>query len=145
MSRPFPEFLKDKSKKQTIPLKLRRLVLDSIERYQEILNAWDYTGKIKYQEEDAEGLAAHIETDRRYLSFIIFIYPLAIKNWKESGDEYMEELMAHEMSHLLTNGVTDLLLSLYKTDKEVTDERESLTEKISRLVVRIDKFKKKKK
>ncbi len=103
----------------------------------------NYTGDILYMEEDkpaADGdTLASIFVDRQYLKATIKIYPVLIKKWKETGDEIIEDTIAHETAHILTDQMNNLILAPYKNEGEAKDAWESLTQSIANISIKLDR------
>lgn len=131
-------------KKPGVDPKLKRLVIDSLRRHAWNMGVSHYKGDIVYMEEDrieeGEGPThASMTIDRRYLRAVLKIYPAAIKRWKTEGDRSIEDLIAHETAHILTEHLYHLATAVYKDSGEMEDAREALTESIGRLSVMLDK------
>lgn len=137
-------------KDQPIPKKFRALVKDAIKRHAWNIGVSNYVGDILYMKEDKKsendaGIYAEIDVDRRYLGFVLKIYPLTIKRWKEKGDSFLEEVIAHEVGHLATSHLYWLATCVYKDDGETKDAWETLTTIIGRLSEKIDELERRKK
>jgi hypothetical protein len=140
--------------KNPVNPKLKKLVLDALKHHAWNLGVSEYQGNIFYMEEDEKRedgclLHANITVDTRYLKATIRIFPCAIKEWetreKESkgeGDKFINGIIAHEVSHIITQPMFDLAVATYKNEGELKDAWESLTERISRLTIALDKLKK---
>src|SRR3990167_5085669 len=93
-------------KKSTVSKKLKELVVDSIRRHAWNIGVSHFTADILWAEEDKKKdddfLLAETEPDRRYLHATFTIYPFAIRRWKERGEPFIENLIAHEVAHLAT-------------------------------------------
>lgn len=136
-------------KKSPIPKKLKKTVIDAVQRHSWNMGVSNFVGDILYMSEDKEktenlsDVHAEITVDRRYLRATFKIYPIVVKTWKKEGSQYLEEVIAHEVAHITTQHVIDLLTSCYKDEGETNDAWESLTQVVARLSLRIDKLQKK--
>lgn len=136
-------------KKSPVPQKLKSLVRDAIKRHVWNMGVSLYQGDIIYMANDevrtrGGDLMAEMDVDRRYLKATLKIYPVAIKRWKEDGDDFIEHLVAHETAHIVTQHMMDMATSVYKDDGEMKDAWETLTEIIGRMSLNIDNNQKKK-
>lgn len=75
--------------------------------------------------------------DLRYLTFQMRIYPACIASWEKEGVSAVEEVVSHEMAHIVTQHMMDLATAPYKMRSEMHDAWERLTEKVSRLANKI--------
>lgn len=136
--------------KYSVPKKLKNLVKDLIRRHAWNMGVSHYMGDIIYMQKDKsrddDGTTlAECRVDRRYLTASFRIYPAAVKEWKERGDVAMEEVIAHEVAHILTDHLHYLAICCYKDEGETKDAWESLTSSIARISEKLDKELKKKK
>lgn len=120
--------------------KARKLVDKFISKYKEKANIshWTITAKFIEEQEfyNKNKTLASINADDVYLNAEIFIYPAFFKeNIKEQ-----EKIIAHEISHCLTNPIADLCGELISgklvTSRELEKETEKLTEIIAILMTR---------
>lgn len=129
-------------KKLKVPRKLKALVIDSVRRHAWNIGVSHYTADILWADEDKKKeedfLFAETEPDRRYLHATFTIYPFAIRRWKERGDSFIENLMAHEVAHLATAHLYHCATCRYVEEGEMDDAWESLTETIGRLSHKLD-------
>lgn len=144
--------MKKKKKSNTIPLKLKKLIKDAAKRHAWNIGVSHYECSIWYMKEDIDprdGNRGHVVAealvDRRYLTLAIRIYPCAIEHWKKDGDEYMEDVVAHEVAHAATEHFKDMAYATFKDDGELKDAWETCTQVIARLSVNLDKYKRGKK
>lgn len=124
-----------------IPEKLKDLVKDAIKRHAWNIGVSHYTGDIHWMQEDVEGdgiIAAEITVNRRYLKFTLKIYPDTVKKWHEQGDQYVEEVIAHEIAHLATHHFYDVATARYCDDGEMKDAWETCTQVIGQLSYRLN-------
>lgn len=144
--------MNDKPNKTTgkpIPEEMKVIVRETIDRGRWAMNLEDYHFDIHYMEEDAyrkhdcDGkTVAEISVNQRYLSAVIKIYPHAILTWETDGDEFLRDAVMHEMAHVLTEGMKDLVYNPFKTEQESKDAWEALTTKVGRLAMRVPEKKK---
>lgn len=142
---------KKKLKSPAAPSKFRKLVLDAMRRHCWNIGVSHFKGDILYMDEDDSKLQSNgstsyvmmsMNTDRRYLRATLKIFPEAIRRWKEDGDETVEKCIAHEVAHIATQHMMDLVVACYKDEGECKDAWESLTETIGRLSYEIHRLKK---
>lgn len=135
--------------KAKVPKKLKTLIIDSLRRHAWNMGVSEYRVDILWMHEDKEtregSVYADMTPDRRYLQTDLKIYPRFIAEWKKRGNDFLEEVIAHEVGHLATAHLHWLAISTYKDDGELTDAWEILTERIGRLSVTLDNKLRKKK
>lgn len=137
--------------KKPIPQKLKDLVIDAMRRHAWNMGVSEYKGDILYMEEEKEDddnggvTLAEMNVDRRYLKCTLKIYPVFLKDWKEKGDKFVEQIIAHEVAHIATAHLKDCAYYRHVEQSEIKDAWEALTERIGRLSVKIDEFEKTKK
>jgi len=132
-------------RKTKLPQKLKDLVIKALRNHAWNMGVSHYTGDIIYMENDKDAsreVLADIDVSRRYLRGTIQIYPKAVKRWELEGDKAMTEVIAHEVAHILTSHLADLASSPFKSKDEFDDAHEALTEKISRMSMRIEELEK---
>jgi len=138
-----------------IPRKFRKMVVDDVYRYLDILGFNQYKPQIFYMKKDddkdyigdgsfSEKLASVI-VDRRYLDLRVNIYPNFVERWKDKSfdDNDVHEAIAHEVSHVATEHMYIMATTTYKDEGEVTDARENATQIVARLAHRISNYCKK--
>lgn len=103
-----------------------------------------YEHKASNKDRDGSIIAASIDVDRRYLNASVKIFPRTLDEWKVGNRHRVEEIVAHELSHVSTQHLFDLATATYKDEGETKDAWESLTELISRLSCKIVKLEQKK-
>lgn len=130
-------------KNNPVPEKIKKLIREACKRHAWNLQVTEYEIDIHYMTDDVEDdfsiTNASITTDRRYLSATLKIYPHLLKRAKKEGLHVIEDVIAHEMSHIVTDHLYCLATSIYKDDGEMKDAWESLTERISRLSLALEK------
>lgn len=131
-------------KQPSVPVKLKKLVIDSLRQHCWNMGVSHYVGDILYMENDADlsgnsELYADITVDTRYKKCVLRVYPAMIREWKERGDKFVEGVIAHEVAHILVQPLLNLATSVYKSEKEVEDAQETLTEMISRISLKVNK------
>lgn len=135
------------SKRKPIPPKLKNLVRDAMRRHAWNIGVSHYNGDIIYADDDKKSddggfVNGEMHVDRRYLHATLYIFPEAIRNWQQDGDDFIEHLVAHEAAHIATQHMMDLVISCYKDQGETKDAWESLTEMIGRMSIKIAEAKK---
>lgn len=141
--------LKKKSKK-AIPDKLRKIIISASSRYLKVLGFGNYDVKVYWQKSAAikgpdqrtEGeIAATMTVDQRYLRAQLRVYPHMINAWnnKSMDEDDIEEIIAHEVSHIATNHLFTIAVATYKEEGETHDAWEGLTTIVGRLVYEVDR------
>lgn len=134
------------------PKKFRKLVMESAQEYRWILHREDMSFKTSWAHEDKKRsndetlmLAAEIDVDVRYLSAHMTVYPFVWKDWMSGTktDEDIKKIVAHEIAHMTTQKVVNLLHEPFCSKEEAIDAWESLTETVGQLLYRLDSRKKK--
>jgi hypothetical protein len=133
--------------KKHVHPKLKKLIKDSLKRHAWNLGCTEYMGDILYMSEPHENTAtlATMTVSRRYLKATLRVFPLLIKEWEErnksgeDGDAHVENTIAHEVAHIITQPLFDIAIATYRNEGEMSDAWESLTERIGRLSVALDK------
>lgn len=128
-------------KTKNVDPKLRKFVINCVHKYQNTFELERFDGKIAYIDEDGD-IAASINVDLRYLNFTISVYRHVEELWKKGNKDRIDQILAHEVSHILTQHMMDLIESPYKNKEEAKDAWESLTETISRMAIKINNAKK---
>lgn len=131
-------------KKTLATPKLRKWVAATVRTYKKRLGVEHYTGFITYESQDekntsrGEGfvLNAKIDIDRRYLRFTLYLYPEGMKLFKSDLEEF-EALIAHELSHIVTQHLFDVGIATYRDEGEMLDAWESCTEMVARIAMKI--------
>ncbi len=83
--------------------------------------------------------AGEMSVDRRYLMATLKLYPMGYNQQPEQ----LREIIFHEMSHIWTQHLLDLVYSTFKDEGESKDAWESLTSRIASLALGFDNRKKK--
>lgn len=127
-----------------IPMKLKKLVVDSAQRHARNIGVSHYTMDILYLENDkktrdGDFVLASCSVDRRYLKATLSIYPHLIKHWRNDGDQEMENAIAHEVAHIATQHLFEVATATYRDEGEMKDAWETLTEVVARLSIKLDK------
>lgn len=85
--------------------------------------------------DDWDDILATTNSDSVYHEADIRFFPTILKasanGWKS---DYVEWKIKHEVCHMLTEKISDLALNRHSTKKEIDDEIESLTQKISIII-----------
>lgn len=123
------------------PSLFKKQVLAAVEHYISLFRL-NHTGSVLYMEEDhaSGGYSSHAEADidERYLKTDYKIYPEMLKIWrgKKSPKErwrFVDEVISHEVSHVVTEPLYNLIHQTYRSKGETERTREQLTEIISRV------------
>jgi hypothetical protein len=128
---------------QKVNSRLKKLIREYSKKHSWRMGVSNYLIDVFYMENDQpkeDGYNppfAEMTVDRRYLKATMKIYPICEKEWKERGDKFLEEVVAHELAHILTSHLYTLATCTYKDEGEMKDAWESLTESISRLSLEI--------
>lgn len=122
------------------PEDFKKFVRKCVQSYTWYLKVQHYTVELFFEKQahkDDEGetkkTAASIDVDTRYLKADIKVYPRLLEEWKFKNKREIEQVIAHELSHILTQPLFDLTQTNFKTFSETRDVWESLTERIGRL------------
>lgn len=127
-----------KAKLKMFTPRFRTIVRDAIEKYRDELCVRDYDISSTYHSHDEEGSDGQqppsmaIKVNRRYVRANINIYPAALRDWKELGDESLRRTVAHEIAHIETQHIYEIALASFKDPGELTDAWERLTQIIGR-------------
>lgn len=131
-------------KQGRVDLKFKRAVKDSLRRHAWNMGVSDYVVDILYMEDDKKPVRdgmhtlAEIIVDRRYLKATLSIYPLTEKRWRELGNHQLEDVIAHEVAHIATQEMFDVATATYREEGEMHDAWERLTERFSRISMKLD-------
>lgn len=114
--------------------KFEEYVMKVIKKYQPILDLNNYTFKLNYpcQNDDA---AMECVLIYPYMDAKFNYSDTVVKMWKNK--ENITGTIVHEMCHLITDPLYIKGESRYSSRAEILDEREKLTEIISKLVLKI--------
>lgn len=131
-----------RKRKKTHPAsnKVRKAVLEMIHKHMHNLSLQDYNIDIEYMHEDHKDdhktshTKGEMVVNRRYKRGTMRLYP---KCYKRDSLQDIEETVSHELAHINTQHVYDLMTACYKDEGETLDAWESLTEQIARLSRRI--------
>lgn len=122
--------------------KLKKFVSDCTDRYTKILGVSNYRIDFRYHKEERKGdepnvAAADIMVNRRYLRATINVYPYVAELWKSKHTLEVEEIICHEVCHLVTEHFKDVALASYRDEGEFKDAWETCTEMVAHLAGRI--------
>lgn len=130
--------MKKKLKKNKLyPERFRKILRDSIDKYRDDLCSNSIDISVHYMDmdnPDRPNIAASMDTDHTYLKGTMKIYPCAVRTWEREGDEDLRETIAHEIAHIATQPMVDLIRNPYKTEDEVREKWEALTTILGRYV-----------
>jgi predicted SprT family Zn-dependent metalloprotease len=77
-------------------------------------------------------ILANTTPNHVYHKSLIIFYP-AILKWRDNKGrwEFVRNCIKHEVAHILTSKIAELAFDRYSTEKQIIDEIESLTQRIS--------------
>lgn len=138
-----------KQNKKSVDPKLKKFVIDNVRKAAWNIGVSHFNVDIHYMEGNKDGrdggiIAAEMDTDRRYLRGVLRISKHLQDKWKDGEKEEVRHAIFHEISHIATQHVMDLMSACYKDEGETKDAWESLTETIARMALKIDNFNSKK-
>ena len=126
-----------------VPVKFKKAVVDSFRRHAWNMGISHYHADILYMKDDKSSgnnhTLADIDVNRRYLTCQLRVFPALIERWKKSGMGELEDVIAHETAHILTQHLYDCGAARYQDPSEMIDAWEALTEAISRISIKLDK------
>lgn len=93
----------------------------------------DYVLDIIYLNDDKDGKLADILIQEDYHDAEIRFYPCSLKEWKKNPFD-LEQTISHEIAHILTEPIYNLIHQTYKSKEETERAREQTTEKIARIM-----------
>lgn len=112
----------------------------------------EYVIDIEYLKEDKAApdrpewnIAAECTVNRRYLRATVRIYPLGQSYWNDGQKQSFREVVVHELAHIATEHMKDLVWSPFKDDGECRDAWESLTTRVADMSMRMADLRDKKK
>ena len=121
------------------PKQFQKYILEICEklRWEFFVNEYQLT--IAYSESrtlDGEEVAATINTDLRYLTCKITIYPNLLDCWKKQDLKTINECLVHEFAHIITDPLYELAVkAVSKREEEFLDEvRERQTQRITNIL-----------
>lgn len=92
----------------------------------------------KFEEKNSDewdDVLATTNSDSTYHEAEIKFFPTILKaSSKWWSSEYVEWKIKHEVCHMITEKISDLALNRHTTKKEIDDEIETLTQKISIII-----------
>ena len=134
--------------KSKLTPKLKAKILHAAKKHAWNMGVSNYTmGLLEATDDISRGgyhIEAEMDVDKRYLHAKLKVYPQFIKK-AAKDDEFLNETIAHEMAHLVTQHFFDVATATYRGEEEMIDAWETCTEKISRLSLEIDRLMTKKK
>lgn len=120
--------------------KLKKLVATKTGEYLKILGFTHYKVHVKFLEEDEKSqktdgmVAAKMNVNAKYLECYLKILPFFVRMWEDGED--VSACIAHEVAHLATDQMHYLATTSFKSENELDEAWESLTERIGRLLIR---------
>ncbi|KKK72983.1 hypothetical protein LCGC14_2898420 [marine sediment metagenome] len=119
--------------------KFKQFVKETLEYYLTETHTTEYTYTIKYIKTDEDSRLATISIDGTYLNFEIFIYPYLKRTYDKDPRE-AKETICHEVCHLLTDPLNDIICRLQEgkfiTQEEVESVHERQTQRICNSIFR---------
>lgn len=114
--------------------KFEEYVMKVIKKYQPILDLNNYTFKLNYpcQNDDAAMESCFVYP---YMDAVFNYSDIIIERWKKKED--IRGVIIHEMCHLITDPLYSKGENRWTSRNEILDEREKLTDFISKLVLKI--------
>ena len=113
------------------------MIREAIPKYREDLGVGAYQIDVRYMDDQDSCrplTAMMIHVDQDYLRATVTVFPNALADWKRDGDEKLLERVAHEIAHLATQPMRDLIERPTKSDEEVRIAWEALTTIVGRYV-----------
>ena len=83
---------------KNLPKELKRIFVKALEKYHYVIPTWCHKIYVKYEEQDADGSPAHVQSLERYREAIISIAPSIVG---ESPEERIDRILLHEFIHIL--------------------------------------------
>lgn len=132
-----------------VPKKLKELVLAAIKQHSWNMGVSHFKITVDWMENEHEnyckecsqrGVVAETGTNLPYLTATISIYPLFERKWEEEGDQYADDIIAHEVAHILTDPLYFEGKNRFANDDTLHDFRESLTEQVGRMSSKINQY-----
>lgn len=125
-------------KNKGVDPKLKKLVRETIQRAQSVLNVSKFEIRVLYMDGPSisnEGCWADIHPSLHYLTADMRIYTPLIEAWdkKEEPREKFQEVVTHEVAHLVTARMALLADQPYKSEQEVIEAKEELTTIVGRM------------
>ena len=141
--------VKPKSKPY-VPKELDKLINNAVIRYLKVLGYCNYEVRIHYskvatpsmvEQRSTGDAAATMSVDLRYMRAHLKVFPYIIDGWKNKKvtSQEVEEIIAHEVSHIATNHLFTIAVATYKEEGETIDSWENLTTVVGRLVFEVDR------
>lgn len=120
-------------KKNPTASEKNKVVSSLVSKYKELMNLSDWRIDYNIYYEHPDDMAAECNVCLTYLKAKINLYNNAF-----ADHDYLEHVIKHEMSHILTEQLVifcyDLLNAKLVTHHQIEMERERLTERIARLI-----------
>lgn len=128
-----------------VPRSLRKIISRAVSDYCWELRVQQWNVGIEYKHEDKEQedplnhVCASIVVNRRYLEAVVSIYPYLVKKYvtKKYNEDEVRQVVAHEISHLVTEHFYHVATAPYRDQGEMHDAWETCTTVIGRLIHRL--------
>lgn len=125
-----------------VPPRLKKIVQQEIRDVRRLMGREEYVIHTNYLDDDKNTedtntpIHAEMHVDRRYLTASLNVYPVVIRLWNEKrmSDDELQETIAHEVAHIATEQMKDLIFSPFKNEGEAKDAWENLTTLVGRLL-----------
>ena len=130
------------NKPKRIPNKrFKAIVVKAVQDARDVIGRTDIKYEVAYPEKACSGESAayaDCSFSRRYLETTISVYPAFEQAWKDGvvSDLEVREIIFHEMAHVITEHMKELIYSCFKDEGEVKDAWESATSVISRIMLK---------
>jgi hypothetical protein len=136
------------TKKRTVNPRFKKLIREAVQTHLHVIGQTDFSYTILYPAEDrhpsdsTDGIGttwADVHISLRYLTVDICAYPSLERRWKEKGitDEEVKEIIAHELAHLITEHMKNLIYATFKDEGEVKDAWEAATTRVGRMLYKL--------
>lgn len=126
------------------PISFKKFIKNTAIEYRTIVFGGEYKMDILYMEEDKDNRLADIEIDGKYLNFKLNIYPLLEEMYKDKKYKEVAEVILHEMCHLLTEPLYELVCNMvegkFVTSENLEDVRERQTQRITNTISNLIKL-----
>lgn len=132
-------------KKSPVPAKLKPFVVKLVNQARDALCLHEWTIDVCYEHDEKWGddapdgkkapILGEAVIDRRYLRLTIHLYPPVFKMFNTKDVQGVRDVIYHEISHVWTEHMKDLIWSPFKDTGEAQDAWESLTQRIASLAI----------
>ena len=117
----------------------KKFIRETLNHYLVETHTTEYSYSIKYMKTDEDSRLATIMIDGTYLNFEISIYPYLKRTYDKDPRE-AKEALCHEVCHLITDPLSDIIRRLQEgkfiTPEEVENTQERQTQRICNSIFR---------